>query len=154
MLRLLEQSDEAIEYLNIYLDKNPYCEVAWHQLGKQYGALKEYEKALSAYEFAIISDDTFVGAYIEKGRILERLKRYNEAIENYTITLSLEDPTSFALLRIGNCYEKLGAKDLAVQYYFKTVHEDPLLDKGWIAITKFYCKLKTFKKRYITSIKL
>ncbi|MEJ6793028.1 MAG: tetratricopeptide repeat protein [Lacinutrix sp.] len=142
----LDKNEEAVEYLNIYLDKNPYCEVAWHQLGRQYYELKDFEKALSAYDFAIISDDTFIGAYIEKGKVLEKLKRYNEAIENYSITLSLEDPTSFALLRIASCHEKLGNNDLAVQYYYKTVHEDPLLDKGWIAITKYYSKQRNYQK--------
>lgn len=142
----LDQNEDAISYLNIFLDKNPYCEVAWHQLGKQYMVLKNYKKALTAYDFAIISDDTFVGAYLERGKVLEKLNRYNEAIENYTITLKLDEPTSFALLRIGSCYEKLGNDDLAVQYYYKTVHEDPLLDKGWIAITKFYNKNKNYKK--------
>lgn len=142
----LNQNEDAISYLNIFLDKNPYSEVAWHQLGKQYMALKKYKKALAAFDFAIISDDSFVGAYLERGKVLERLKRYEEAIENYTITLKLEDPTSFALLRIGSCYEKLKNHELAVQYYYKTVHEDPLLDKGWIAITKFYNKQKNYQK--------
>ncbi|MCH4551161.1 MULTISPECIES: tetratricopeptide repeat protein [Aestuariibaculum] len=142
----LNQSEEAIEYLNIFLDKNPYCEVAWHQLGKQYYNLKNYKKALAAYDFAIISDDTFVGAYLERGKVLEKLKRFNEAIENYTITLELDDPTSFALLRIGSCHEKLKNDELAVQYYYKTVHEDPLLDKGWIAITRFYNKKRNYDK--------
>ncbi|WP_055435564.1 tetratricopeptide repeat protein [Lacinutrix algicola] len=142
----LDKNSEAIEYLNTYLDKNPYCEVAWHQLGRQYYELKDYEKALNAYDFAIISDDTFVGAYIEKGKVLEKLNLYNEAIENYSITLSLEDPTSFALLRIASCHEKLGNDDLALHYYYKTVHEDPLLDKGWIAITKFCCKQENYEK--------
>lgn len=142
----LEQHEEAIEYLNMYLDKNPYSEVAWHQLGKQYYALKNYKKAVAAFDFAIISDDTFVGAYIEKGKVLEKLKRFNEAIESYSTSLSLEDPTSFALLRIGHCHEKLGNHDLAVQYFYKTVHEDPLLDKGWVAITKFYIKQHNYQK--------
>ncbi|WP_299395438.1 tetratricopeptide repeat protein [uncultured Gelidibacter sp.] len=142
----LDLNEEAIDFLNRYLDKNPYCEVAWHQLGKQYSTLKDYPKALSAFEFAIISDDTFVGAYLEKGKVLEKMKKYEEAIENYNVTLALDEPTSFALLRIGNCYEKLGSDDLAVQYYFKTVHEDPLLDKGWISITRFYNKKKDYHK--------
>jgi tetratricopeptide (TPR) repeat protein len=142
----LEQNDEAIEYLNSYLNTNPYCEVAWHQLGKQYFSIKDYDKALAAFDFAIISDDAFIGAYLEKGKVLERLKRFKEAIENYKITLALDDPTSFALLRIGHCYEKLGHNDLAVQHYYKTVEEDPLLDKGWIAITNFYNKNQNYQK--------
>lgn len=142
----LEQHEEAISYLNTYLDKNPYCEVAWHQVGKQYFDLKEYEKALAAFDFAIISDEYFIGAYLEKGKVLEKLKRYNEAIENYRVTLELDDPTSFALLRIGKCFEKLGSDDLAIQHYSKTVHEDPLLDKGWIAITDFYLRKRNYQK--------
>ncbi|KAA5821915.1 tetratricopeptide repeat protein [Algibacter amylolyticus] len=142
----LNQNEDAISYLNDFLNENPYCEVGWHQLGKQYVTLKEFEKALTAFDFAIISDDTFVGAYLELGKVLEELKRFDEAIANYTITLKLDDPTSFALLRIGSCYEKLNKDDLAIQYYDRTVHEDPLLDKGWIAITKFYNKKGNYQK--------
>ena len=142
----LNENEEAITFLNKYLNSNPYCEVAWHQLGKQYFSAKDYKKALSAFDFAIISDDRFIGAYLEKGKVLEKLKRYKEAIENYLLTLELDDPTSFALLRIGCCYEKLGQLDLAKQYYYKTVKEDPLLDKGWIAITKFYLKQHNYQK--------
>ena len=142
----LDQKKEAIEYLNMYLNKHPYCEVAWHQVGKQYFDLKQYNKALAAFDFAIISDDRFIGAYLEKGKVLEKLKRYNEAIENYNITLGLEDPTSFAYLRIGKCYEKLGCDELALKNYKQTVHEDPLLDKGWIAITDFYIRKMNFQK--------
>ncbi|MDC0637234.1 MAG: tetratricopeptide repeat protein [Flavobacteriaceae bacterium] len=142
----LEQHTEAIVYLNEFLDHNPYCEVAWHQIGKQYYQLKDYQKALAAFDFAIISDDRFIGAYLEKGKVLERLKDYGQAIESYMVTLTLDDPTSFALLRIGKCYEKLGQSDLALQFFNKCVEEDALLDKAWIAITDFYVKKKDFDK--------
>ncbi len=142
----LNENEQAISFLNTYLNTSPYSEVAWHQLGKQYFTLKDYTKALSAFDFAIISDDRFIGAYLEKGKVLEKLKRYEEAIENYALTIELEDPTSFALLRIACCYEKSGQDDLAKQYYYKTVKEDPLLDKGWIAITKFYSKQNNYPK--------
>lgn len=142
----LEDFDGAIEFLNNYLDRNPYCEVAWHQLGKQFVIKKMYKEALSSFDFAIYSDDTFIGAYLEKGRTLERLNRFNEAIENYKITLELDDPTSYAYLRIGKCHEQLGNEELAKKYYYKTVHEDPLLDKGWIAITDYYYRKKDYEK--------
>lgn len=142
----LEDYDGAILYLNDYLERNPYSEVAWHQLGKMYFSKKMYEEALAAYEFAIISDDTFTGAYYEKGRVLEKLGRYSEAIENYETTITIEDPTSHAYLRIGRCFEKLMDYKQAKAYYFRTVHEDPLLDKGWLAITDYYFRRKKFKK--------
>lgn len=142
----LEDYDGAIHYLNDYLEHNPYCEVAWHQLGKQYISKKMYKDALSAFDFAIISDDTFIGAYFEKGKVLEKLGKYNEAIENYETTISIEDPTSHAYLRIGKCHEKLGNTDMAKYYFYHTVHEDPLLDKGWLAITDFYYRLENYEK--------
>ncbi len=142
----LEDYDGAILYLNDYLDRNPYCEVAWHQLGKQYYFKKMYPEALAAFDFAIISDDLFMGAYFEKGKVLEKLGKYQDAIENYETTIKIEDPTSHAYLRIGKCYEKLNNDDMAKYYYYQTVHEDPLLDKGWLAITNFYFQKKNFKK--------
>lgn len=142
----LEDFDGAIYYLNDYLDQNPYSEVAWHQLGKQYFEKRLYPEALTAYDFAIISDDTFMGAYFEKGKVLEKLGRYADAIENYETTIKIEDPTSHAYLRIGKCHEKLENYDMAKFYYYQTVHEDPLLDKGWLAITNFYFKQKDHEK--------
>ena len=142
----MDENEDAINFLNTYLDANPYCEVAWHQLGRQYFAIKDYKRASAAFDFAIISDDTFIGAYLEKGKVLEKQHQYLEAIENYKITLALDDPTSFALLRIGHCYEKLGQDDLALQFFERTVEEDPLLDKGWIAITKYYNRKQNYQK--------
>lgn len=142
----LEDHDGAIVYLNDYLERNPYCEVAWHQLGKQYISKNMLSEALTSFDFAIISDDTFIGAYFEKGKVLEKLGKYNEAIENYETTIQMEDPTSHAYLRIGKCYERLENDEMAKYYYYHTVHEDPLLDKGWLAITDFYYRRKNFKK--------
>jgi tetratricopeptide (TPR) repeat protein len=142
----LDQNQEAITYLNKYIDKNPYSEIAWHQLGRLYYGIKEYESAIRAFDYATLIDDDFLGAFMEKAKALERLKKYDLAIESYNRTLELDDATSYALLRIGKCYERLGNKVLALKYFNKTVHEDPLLDKGWIAITDFYVRQKNFQK--------
>jgi tetratricopeptide (TPR) repeat protein len=142
----LDQNEDAIVYLNKYIDRNPYSEIAWHQVGRLNYGLKRYEDALRAFEFATLIDDEFLGAFMEKAKALERLKKYEEAIESYTRTIELDDATSYALLRMGKCYEKIGNKVLALKYFNKTVHEDPLLDKGWIAITDFYVRQKKYQK--------
>lgn len=142
----LDQNLEAIAYLNKYIDKNPYSEIAWHQLGRLYYGVKEYDSAIRAFDYATLIDEEFLGAFMEKAKALERLKKYDLAIESYNRTIELDDATSYALLRIGKCYEKLGNKVLALKYFNKTVHEDPLLDKGWIAITDFYVRQKNFQK--------
>lgn len=142
----LDQNQEAIVYLNEYINRNPYSEIAWHQLGRLHYGVKEYEAAIRAFDYATLIDDEFLGAFMEKAKAYERLKKYNEAIESYNRTIELDDATSYALLRIGKCYEKLGNLAKAIQYYNQTVHEDPLLDKGWIAITDFHLRQKNYQK--------
>ena len=142
----LDQNEEAIVYLNKFIDKNPYSEVAWHQLGRQYYALKNYEKAVWAFEYATLIDEGFLGAIMEKAKSYEKLKKFQEAIDCYKIAIELDDPSSFVLLRMAKCYERLGNAEFALNFYLKTVHEDPLLDKGWIAITDFYIRQKNYQK--------
>lgn len=142
----LDQNLDAIGYLERYIDRNPYSEIAWHQMGRLHYGLKQYEGALRAFDYATLIDEEFVGAFMEKGKSLERLKRYEEAIAAYNRTIELDDPTSYALLRIGKCHEKMGDYGTALKFFNRTVHEDPLLDKGWIAITDLYLRKGNFQK--------
>ncbi len=137
---------QAIVYLNNYININPYCEVAWHQLGRQYFILKMYEEALNSFDYAVLIDEFFIGGYLEKAKTLEELGRYQEAIDNYLITLELDDPTAFAYVRIGECYERIHKFDAAISYYKKAVHEDPLLDKAWILLTDLYYNDGNYQK--------
>jgi tetratricopeptide (TPR) repeat protein len=133
-----KKHEAAVIYLNNYIDINPYCEVAWHQLGRQYFILEMYNEALSSFDYAVLIDESFIGGYLEKAKTLEALERYQEAIDNYLITLELDDPTAFAYVRIGECYERLQKHEAAISYYKKAVHEDPLLDRGWVLLANLH----------------
>jgi tetratricopeptide (TPR) repeat protein len=136
----------AISFLNECLNKNPYNEVAWHQIGRQYFEIRMYEQALVSFDYAIICDEKFVGAYFELAKTLEKLGRYKEAISFYEITLSIDDPTSFAFHRIGECHLLLGNDLLGLKYLKKTIHEDPLLEKGWISLCNYYLIKKNYRE--------
>ncbi len=138
--------EEAISFLINYIDSNPYCEVAWHQLGRQYFVVGKFKEALRAFDYAVIIDEGFIGGYLEKAKTLEELERYEEAIQNYLITLELDDPTAFVYVRVGECYQQLGDLETAVKYYKKAVHEDPLLDKGWLLLTNLYQNDNQYQK--------
>ena len=137
---------QAIVYLDNYININPYCEVAWHQVGRQYFILKMYKEALNSFDYAVLIDEFFIGGYLEKAKTLEELGRYQEAIDNYLITLELDDPTAFAYVRIGECYERIHKFDAAISYYKKAVHEDPLLDKAWMLLTNLYFNDGNYQK--------
>ena len=142
----LDQDDLAIEALNEILEEDPYCEVAWHHLGKLFFNAGKMKEALSAFDFAIISDDTFSGAYIEKGKVLEHLGRTNEAIENYEYVLNTEEPNAFILMSIGKCHEKLGNQSLALRYFLKSIKVEPGNEKGWEKLIDFYLSVGNDKK--------
>ena len=141
-----KEHEEAITYLNSYIEINPYCEVAWHQLGRQYFILEMYQEALNSFDYAVLIDESFIGGYLEKAKTLEQLERYKEAIDNYLITLKLDDATAFVYLRIGECHEKIENFDEAISFYKKAVHEDPLLDKGWMMLANIYHAQNNFQK--------
>ena len=143
---ILEQNESAIEYLNNYLDSNPYCEVAWHQLGKQYLFYKNYKKAISAFDFAIISDEYFIGAYIEKGKALEKLSKYQEAIENYKLIIALKDESSYPILRMGICHDKLGSYKKAIEYFNDCIEIDSQMNKAWYLLSTIYYKNQDYNK--------
>ena len=143
---MMKKHHEAIDYLRAYIDKEPYSEIAWHQLGRQYYIVYDYANALEAFEYAILIDEEFIGAHLEKAKTLEELGHYEEAIDFYHKTMELDTPTSFAYLRIGKCYEALKRPNDAIEFYNKTVNEDPLLDKGWLALTDIFVSNKNYHK--------
>lgn len=142
----LEKDTAAIEILNRLLEKQPYSEIGWHQLGKIYYKQEKYLEALSAYDFAIISDDTFSGAYIEKGKVLEHLGRLNEAIEHYEIAMQLTEGNSYTHHRIGMCHQKLGNQALALRFFKEAVHLEPTNEKAWGALIQYYFESKNHSK--------
>lgn len=137
-LDYLKANREALDVLNKVLETNPYNEIAWLESGKQYLILDQKEEALSAFDFAIISEDTFTGAYIEKAKLLESMGRINQAIENYEIAARLEDPSAYLNIRIASCHQHLGNDQLSLQYFKKGINEDPSYEKAWTGIIDFY----------------
>ena len=71
----------GIKILNEIIEKDPYNELVWLELGKQYLEIKNYKKALNSFEYSILCDDKFSAAYVEKAKILQ--KKVANAIDNY-----------------------------------------------------------------------
>ena len=107
---------------------------------------KNYKEALSAFDFAIISEDTFTGAYIEKGKLLEKIGRLNEAISNYQIALKTNDPSAFLWHRIGSCHLILGNDNIGIQFLRKAIQLEPSFERSWIKLTGFYIKKRDYRK--------
>jgi len=137
---------EAIKFLEDFIDENPYSEVAWHQLGKQYVQTKDYQKAIQAFDFAYVVDEYFVGALIEKAKVYEKIKAYKKAILTYRESLEIDNESAFVYWRIGRCYEKLGKNKKAALSFIKSIKQDVLFEKSWLAIIDLYVKVDKLEK--------
>ena len=134
----VNRDKDSIIILNNILEKRPYSKIAWHQLGKIYAKLNMNSQAISAFDFAIISDDEFTSGYIEKGKVLEKEKKYNQAIENYKISIQLNEPNSFVIYRIAICYIKLDNYKIGIKYLKKSIRIDATNESAWIELVDIY----------------
>ena len=137
---LSSKEDEAINFLNEYLEKNPYSANAWFEIGKLYFKKNKIKESIAAHEFGVISDESFSSCYIELGKIYEKKKDYKRSIYYYKIVNNLNKDSSFSLYRLSRCYEKVGDYDNALKYLNVIIEKDPLYEKAWISIAKYYLR--------------
>src|SRR3546814_10786934 len=73
-----------------YIDEEPYSYAAWYNLGNAFNKLGRFEKAIDAYDYAILVRDNFAAAYCNKGNALMNLERFQEAIHVFRQTFEYE----------------------------------------------------------------
>ena len=137
---------KAINVLKNTIKLNPYSEIAWHQLGCIYSKMDKIEKAISCFDYAIISDNKLISAYIEKAKIFELKNQFVNAIDNYNLVLKFNDPSAFIYTKIGECYININNKKKGLKYFLKAIHIEPSFEKSWIKLIDYFIKLKKYKK--------
>src|SRR6478752_3202853 len=119
------RNEESIRlHLNI-IDEHPYNELAWFNLAAAYQGLKLYEKAIDAYQYALVIDEKFDYAYRNIGDAYIRLRKYKEAIEALEKVLELSKPEEVIYEAIGHCYDRLKNFAQARFHYRKASHLNP-----------------------------
>jgi tetratricopeptide (TPR) repeat protein len=116
------RNEESIRlHLNI-IEDHPYNELAWFNLAAAYQGLKLYEKAIDAYQYAIVIDEKFDYAYRNLGDAYIRLRKFKEAIEALEKVLELSKPEELIYEAIGHCYDRLKNFAQARFHYRKASH--------------------------------
>lgn len=128
---LLQVPQEAVDYFSAFIDRHPYSEVAWYQLGSAYAQIDDYDHALWALDYAIIIDEFFSAAYFDKAHLLEKTYRYPEAIDLYLSTIEFQGAEGYTYYRVGLCHLALHQPKKALKYFTKAVQEDGELDAAY-----------------------
>src|SRR4051812_31651393 len=119
------RNEESIRLHYKIIEEHPYNELAWFNLGAAYQGLKLYEKAIDAYQYAVVIDEKFDYAYRNMGDAYIRLRKYREAIETLEKVLALTRPEEVIYEAIGHCYHRLGKYAPARFNYRKASHMNP-----------------------------
>jgi len=119
------RNEESIRLHQKIIDDFPYNELAWFNLAAAYQGLKLYEKAIDAYQFAVVIDEKFDYAYRNMGDAYLRLRKYKEAIDTLEKVLELTRPEEVIYEAIGHCYHRLGKYAQARFNYRKASHMNP-----------------------------
>jgi tetratricopeptide (TPR) repeat protein len=119
------RNEESIRLHSKIIDEHPYNELAWFNLAAAYQGLKLYEKAIDAYQYALVIDEKFDYAYRNIGDAYIRLRKYKEAIEALEKVLELSKPEEVIYEAIGHCYDRLKNYAQARFHYRKALHLNP-----------------------------
>jgi len=119
------RNEESIRLHLKIIDEHPYNELAWFNLAAAYQGLKLYEKAIDAYQYAIVIDEKFDYAYRNMGDAYIRIRKYREAIEALEKVLELSKPEEVIYEAIGHCYDRLKNFAQARFHYRKASHLAP-----------------------------
>jgi tetratricopeptide (TPR) repeat protein len=118
-------NEESIKLHLKIIDQHPYNELAWFNLAAGYQGLKLYEKAIDAYQYALVIDEKFDYAYRNIGDAYIRLRKYKEAIEALEKVLELSKPEEVIYEAIGHCYDRMKNYAQARFHYRKASHLNP-----------------------------
>ena len=121
----LNRSEEAIEFLNDYLDKYAFSETAWYEYGQFYFNRKNYEEAIKGFDYLLAINSESIGVYANKAACYEAMGEWQKAISIYEEMLDLEYTKSFTYYKIGLCYKENKQPVLALNSFQKSLRDDP-----------------------------
>lgn len=121
----LNRNDEAIEFLNGYLDKYSFSETAWFEYGQYYFNRKNYQEAIKGFDYLLAINSEAVGVYANKAACYEAMEEWQKAIAVYEEMLELEYTKSFTFYKIGLCYKENKQPVLALNAFQKSLRDDP-----------------------------
>lgn len=121
----LNRSEEAIEFLNDYLNKYAFSETAWYEYGQFYFNRKNYEEAIKGFDYLLAINSESIGVYANKAACYEAMGEWQKAISVYEEMLDLEYTKSFTYYKIGLCYKENKQPVLALNSFQKSLRDDP-----------------------------
>lgn len=116
-LEMLEETESAVRLVDEYLDEYPFSAQAWFLLGSTHYRLGFFEKAIRAFDYAILLNDDFVPAYHGKGNAQIEIYKYDAAVRTFLELLVRFPYDEAGLLSVADCFYAIEDYNTARRYY-------------------------------------
>lgn len=141
----LEVTAAIKDFLQEFVDEDPYNPDAWYNLGIFYSQSKLYDKALAAFEYVTLIDDTIDSAYMQIGHCYMNLEKYPESFRSYLEALQhSKSPTAELYCHLGASAELMKDYNVGIRYFKKAVEVDENYDEAWYGIGENHRQLGNF----------
>lgn len=106
-IEFTEKYQLSIDFHTHFIDQNPYSHLAWFNLAHAYSGLKQYDKAIEAFEFVLVINEEYEYAYKDCAEILYKTGDYAKAAEYFLTASRISKPYKELYYSIGECYEQM-----------------------------------------------
>jgi len=124
-LAAMDKATLALEEVNIALELNPQCAIAYFVCGRVYDKKGEWDKAIQDYTRAIELDPQFAMAYNNRGGMFYNETEWDKAIQDYTRAIELDPKHANAYYYRSLAFHHKQEHDKAVQDYTRAIELDP-----------------------------
>jgi tetratricopeptide (TPR) repeat protein len=120
-IELFSKQTESISIHKTIIDHDPYCDLAWYNLGSAYTGLGLHKKAIEAYEFVTAINDNYDLAYMGIGNAYFALENFAKAKDNYLMALEIGDPDEDLYYMLGQVCKRMANHTEALCYFEKLI---------------------------------
>ncbi|MCE3007805.1 MAG: tetratricopeptide repeat protein [Bacteroidetes bacterium] len=131
---LKSENQAAQQFLERYLDKDPFSVNAWYNLGMLHLAANRYEHAIEAFDYGLALQEDYTSLHLGKANALMELERYDLAARTLLEALSFDGRDISAMLNLAECYEQLEQYKRARFYYRKLTELYASLPDAWYGL--------------------
>ncbi len=122
---LTRTQDLAIGFFELVLEQDPYAARIWYCLANLCVGVGRYDKALEAYDFALVCNDRIEEAYIEYAGLLAQMGKHHQALRIYQDYIDRFGTSTDVLLGIARSYHALGHLSAARRFLEEAIQAEP-----------------------------
>ncbi len=148
-VELSQQYRESIDLHQRIIDIDPYCFIAWYNLGHAFSCVREFKSAAESFEYAYLIDESFEFAYRDCAEAWMQLECYDKALRCFEDAAEHFCPDSDMFMKIGQCYTKIGDIEKAKNYFRQAIELEPDNDDIHFRIGECYIREESWDNAII-----